>query len=1099
VQPSEASVELSSQPQQLAALVAGAREKYRQSLLTAANSRKLLDEKLRLASEEAETGACRFSPDPALLDRYSQAWTTYGAIGGSPDVAATAPDSLREAEETWAKCSQRCNKQLADYKLLREDYEDGQRRVFGRSKPEPRIPDLFRRDLWEMKGVLDALSDLRRRHVENALKQSTESLTVEFEAESALRDHQLTDFMDRTRSDIAFGIELLGDLGKSWAALIEGNGLAPMTREHGLVRLGRFESVVPQLLPFEVPCVIDFPTTQCLAIEALPENREVALSLARSIVLRALAGIPAGQLNLSIFDPVAMGRSFAEFLHLADFDERLVDTKPRTSAREIESRLEEHTAHLEMVISKYLRGQFSTIREYNLQAQEMAEPYRLLVVCDYPTQFTDRAGELLLSLIENGPRCGIYTLLVHESAASTSTVTSIERLLRTADRVGWHGDHVEVRLAGSEVDLKVVPDSCPEIAFTKDGNPKGEAARFLVTLGQAAQATEERVVDLDHTFELLQRSRASGLANRLPVLEPGSEPIVVSAPATWWSGDTTTGASAILGRAGAQAVAPLYFSSTDIAGGALMVGLPRSGKTTSLHAAILSMSIAYSPQELELYLIDAKHGVEFNSYRNLPHARMVAINNEREFAVAVLNSLDGEIARRAELMKQRAPGRTNLEDYRAVTGDQLPRIVVIIDEFHEIFEEDDRLGQAAFAAFSNIVRQGPFAGVHIVLASQTLSSMPAMDRNTLTLLPARVAFACNESDGQVVMGDTNPDVRFLSRAGEGLLNPSRGDPIANVKFQGTFVTPDRREQIVGQLITKAVETGWHRQPRVFDGDSFADRSMVASEVFTQPSDRALRFRFIAGEPLSLDEYLPVILRRGEGQNIAVIGASDEDGIPEAGLLGMLHSLLIAAAHQIADTQVVDLVNDEGDSLDRGDDRRLSVSDLCSALNVTAHHRRALDAVLRETAHLVAERIALNDYRSPGRLLVLFGVQRASELDPEDYDEDSLSNALQTIMRDGPEVGIHTVLVADGQSALQRRLGTGALDHVAIRIAGRLGSEQERQQILDAYQAIDIRPNQLVIFDRERDQRQKFRPYEPVTHGWLTVAALDAQFQVDVEE
>jgi len=383
------------------------------------------------------------------------------------------------------------------------------------------------------------------------------------------------------------------------------------------------------------------------------------------------------------------------------------------------------------------------------------------------------------------------------------------------------------------------------------------------------------------------------------------------------------------------------------------------------------MSIAYSPEELELYLIDAKHGVEFNSYRNLPHARMVAINNEREFAVAVLNSLDGEIARRAELMKQRAPGRTNLEDYRAVTGDQLPRIVVIIDEFHEIFEEDDRLGQAAFAAFSNIVRQG--------LSQAFTSCLP------LKLSPAcrqwiATRSLCSQLEwpspamsptGQVVMGDTNPDVRFLSRAGEGLLNPSRGDPIANVKFQGTFVTPDRREQIVGQLIKKAVETGWRRQPRVFDGDSFADRSMVASEVFTQPSDRALRFRFIAGEPLSLDEYLPVILRRGEGQNIAVIGASDEDGIPEAGLLGMLHSLLIAAAHQIADTQVVDLVNDEGDSLDRGDARRLSVSDLCSALNVTAHHRRALDAVLRETAHLVAERIALNDYRSPGRLLVLF--------------------------------------------------------------------------------------------------------------------------------
>ena len=131
-------------------------------------------------------------------------------------------------------------------------------------------------------------------------------------------------------------------------------------------------------------------------------------------MLRALAGTPAGRLHLSIIDPVAIGRSFAEFLHLGDYDERLVDTRPRTSSRDIETRLEEHAAHLETMIAKYLRGQFPTIRDYNSQAEEMAEPYRLLVVCDYPTQFSDRSSELLLSLVQNGPRCGLYSLsLIH--------------------------------------------------------------------------------------------------------------------------------------------------------------------------------------------------------------------------------------------------------------------------------------------------------------------------------------------------------------------------------------------------------------------------------------------------------------------------------------------------------------------------------------------------------------------------------------------------------------------------------------------------------------------------------------------------------------
>lgn len=181
-----------------------------------------------------------------------------------------------------------------------------------------------------------------------------------------------------------------------------------------------------------------------------------------------------------------------------------------------------------------------------------------------------------------------------------------------------------------------------------------------------------------------------------------------------------------------------------------MVGLPRSGKTTSLHAMILTMAMFYSPEELKLYLIDAKHGVEFKAYEHLPHARMVSVHSEREFSLAVLKSIQAKIKERAQLIKSHGGGLSNITEYRRATGETLPRIVVVVDEFHELFEEADTIGLEAFAAFSDIVRMGPFSGVHIVVASQTLSSMPAMDRQTLILLPQRVAFMCNEYDAEIV-------------------------------------------------------------------------------------------------------------------------------------------------------------------------------------------------------------------------------------------------------------------------------------------------------------------------------------------------------------
>lgn len=1089
MQPSDTANRLPASATEMAALLQAIRDISRAELLATAAARQEFDRAMERVAADARAESSEFTPDARLLERYAAVWNEYGEPGGQPFEPAM-PTALEEAETMWRQCVERCSHQIEDFQGRRRRYDEDRRRVFGRPKQEPRIPDQFRIDLWTMKAILDALPSLREAHVAAASARRERELALDLDARAAERAARTAEDIERRRADLLFGIELLGHLGDPWSRVLAETAGDVAARELPLVRLGRFESVAAGAVSFEVPCTIEFPGDRPLVIESPVSRRDAALEVVRSVVLRALMSMPPGRIGLSLFDPVAMGRSFADFLHLGDFDERLVDTKPRSSARDIEARLEEHVGHLETVIGKYLRGQYSSIREYNARAGDMAEPYRLLVVCDYPSQFTDRACEMLLSLAENGARCGIHLIVHGDPEAAAQARAPFDRLVRNADHLAWHGQNVRVALGNGLLPVDVIPDACPPISFSPEGAPSTGAARVLVAIGRQARCLGERVVDLDYTFGLFRREVGSARRDRLPVLREGAPAIQPEDPSTWWSGSSVAGATAILGRAGAQEVAPLYFSSTDIAGGALMVGLPRSGKTTALHAAILSLCIVYSPQELELYLIDAKHGVEFSVYRDLPHARMVAINNEREFAVAVLASLDEEIRRRAELMKTRSPGRANLEDYRLTTGDELPRIVVVIDEFHEIFEDDDQLGRQAFAAFSNIVRQGPFAGVHLVLASQTLSNMPAMDRNTLTLLPARIAFACNESDAQVVMGPFNQDARFLTRAGEGLLNPSRGEPVHNMRFQGTFVPPQQRDDLVAQIVAKAAGARWERRPRVFDGDSLAEREQIAPSVFVRPPDRPHRARFVLGEPLSLDDRLEIAIRRTGGQNILLVSPADDEGLPEPGLLGVIHSILLGTAPQFGASHVVDLVNDEGGV--GGAERRVSLAELCAASGASLHRRRGLPALVAETAELVRERTTLEDYRSPGRLLLLFGVQRASELDPESYDDDSPASALRFILRDGPEVGVHVCLVANTLAGLTRRLGSGALDDISIRIAGHLPTDQERQQMLDAYRALDLRPNQLVLFDRESDLRAKFRPYGPVTTQWLTLAPLEAQ-------
>ena len=99
-------------------------------------------------------------------------------------------------------------------------------------------------------------------------------------------------------------------------------------------------------------------------------------------------------------------------MHLADHDEALVNSRIWTEAEHIEQRLADLTAHMEIVLQKYLRNQFRTLAEYNLQAGEVAEPFRFLVAADFPVNFSADACRRLISLAAAGARCGIYVFVM---------------------------------------------------------------------------------------------------------------------------------------------------------------------------------------------------------------------------------------------------------------------------------------------------------------------------------------------------------------------------------------------------------------------------------------------------------------------------------------------------------------------------------------------------------------------------------------------------------------------------------------------------------------------------------------------------------------
>ena len=110
-----------------------------------------------------------------------------------------------------------------------------------------------------------------------------------------------------------------------------------------------------------------------------------------------------------------------------------------------------------------------------------------------------------------------------------------------------------------------------------------------------------------------------------------------------------------------------------------------------LHVLITNLALWYSPDEIEFYLVDFKKGVEFKTYatNKLPHARVVAVESDREFGISVLQRIDEELKRRGELFRDL--GVQDIAGFREKSDDRMPRILLIIDEFQEFFIDDDRV------------------------------------------------------------------------------------------------------------------------------------------------------------------------------------------------------------------------------------------------------------------------------------------------------------------------------------------------------------------------------------------------------------------------
>ncbi|GAA7004762.1 hypothetical protein ID0148_03150 [Helicobacter pylori] len=175
-----------------------------------------------------------------------------------------------------------------------------------------------------------------------------------------------------------------------------------------------------------------------------------------------------------------------------------------------------------------------------------------------------------------------------------------------------------------------------------------------------------------------------------------------------------------------------------------------SGKSNFLHVLIQNLAFYYAPDEVQLFLLDYKEGVEFNAYTNpspLEHARLVSVASSVGFGMSFLSWLCDEIKKRSELFKQFKV--KDLSDYRK--HEKMPRLIVVIDEFQVLFsDKSTQVKGSVERSLNTLLKKGRSYGVHLVLATQTMRS-GEIDSSFKAQIANRIALPMDAEDSAKIL------------------------------------------------------------------------------------------------------------------------------------------------------------------------------------------------------------------------------------------------------------------------------------------------------------------------------------------------------------
>ncbi|MDB5340832.1 MAG: Cell division protein FtsK [Planctomycetaceae bacterium] len=164
----------------------------------------------------------------------------------------------------------------------------------------------------------------------------------------------------------------------------------------------------------------------------------------------------------------------------------------------------------------------------------------------------------------------------------------------------------------------------------------------------------------------------------------------------------------------------------------LVAGTTGSGKSEWLRLAIVGLLVTNSPETLRLLVIDPKRNA-FHALKDSPFLWKPLVFPDETPAADVLEELAEEMDRRYRLLD----GADSISQLADSTGQVLPRIVCVCDEYRDLISRGRAERKAIEQQICRLGAKARAAGIHLILATQEPSRDTIMGP-LASNVPARV-------------------------------------------------------------------------------------------------------------------------------------------------------------------------------------------------------------------------------------------------------------------------------------------------------------------------------------------------------------------------